>query len=90
MPEVRIGMDTGEVISEDAGYFGATVFRASRIADIARGGQTLVSQTVRLLASSVPVDFVDAGEHELKGLDGRHRLFEVHGRDGPGLGSAGG
>ena len=29
---VRIGMDTGEVIREEKGYFGRTVFRAARIA----------------------------------------------------------
>jgi hypothetical protein len=43
-PRVRMGMDTGEVIAEEKGYFGATVFRASRIADIAAGGQIVVSR----------------------------------------------
>jgi class 3 adenylate cyclase len=81
-PRVRIGMDTGEVIREDEGYFGATVFRAARIADAADGGEVLVSQVVRLLAAGAPVDFVDAGERELRGLAGRHPLFRVVGRGG--------
>jgi class 3 adenylate cyclase len=70
-------MDAGEVIPDGRGYFGATVFRASRISDVARGGATVVSQAVRLLASSARADFVDIGEHDLKGLGGGHRLFRV-------------
>jgi class 3 adenylate cyclase len=82
-PWVRIGMDAGEVISDGPGYFGATVFRASRISDVARGGATVVSQTVRLLATGAPADFVDIGEHDLKGLGGGHRLFRVEDPAGP-------
>ena len=80
---VRVGMDTGEVIAEEKGYFGATVIRAARIVDLARGGQTLASEVTRLLAEpafapgTAPVVFEAAGEHELKGLDGTHRLYEV-------------
>ena len=88
MPHVRIGMDVGEVISEDAGYFGATVFRASRIAQIARGGETLVSQTVRLLVRDAPFDLVDVGDHELKGLGGPDPLFAVGTPGGPAAGAA--
>ena len=80
-PRVRIGMDTGEVIREDAGYFGATVFRASRIADAAGGDEVLVSQVVQLLAAGSPAAFVEAGDHELKGLGGRHLLFRVEDRE---------
>src|SRR5438128_12409338 len=35
---VRVGMDTGEVIREEKGYFGRTVFRAARIAELGHGG----------------------------------------------------
>lgn len=80
-PNVRIGLDTGEVIAEDSGYFGSTVFRAARIADVARGGQVLASEVTRLLALPAGFSFRDGGTHELRGLGGSHRLFEAV--DGP-------
>ena len=77
IPRVRIGMDTGEVIAEEKGYFGATVFRASRIADVAEGGQIVVSEATRALGQAAGHRFEDRGEHELKGMHGTHHLFEV-------------
>jgi class 3 adenylate cyclase len=78
-PTVRMGMDTGEVIPEEMGYFGSTVFRAARIADLARGGQIFTSEATRVLAATTtpPIDFADAGPRELKGLGGTHRIFEI-------------
>jgi class 3 adenylate cyclase len=81
-PYVRIGMETGEVIAEEDDYFGATVVRASRIADLAGGGETLVSQTVQLLVADAEVDLVDVGGHELKGVGGLHRLYRIEARSG--------
>jgi eukaryotic-like serine/threonine-protein kinase len=92
--QVRIGMETGEVIAEEQGYFGRTVFLASRISDLATGGQVLVSQATRLIAAPSGFSFRDAGEHELKGLGGPHAVFEVAWRDGgtsdPALGEGAG
>jgi class 3 adenylate cyclase len=75
--QVRIGMETGETIAEEQGYFGKTVFAASRITDLADGGQILISQTTRLISDGGGFVFRDAGEHDLKGLGGPHHLFEV-------------
>jgi class 3 adenylate cyclase len=81
--KVRIGIDTGEVMAEERGYFGTTVIRASRISGLAVGGQTLVSEATRSVVEPVaaslpePVVFRLAGDHELKGLPGSHRLYEV-------------
>ena len=75
---VRIGMDTGEVIREEQGYFGRTVFRAARIAERGTGGQVLASEATKVLAQpDAPTTFEDTGEHELTGLPGTHRIFEV-------------
>lgn len=79
---VRIGMETGEVIAEEQGYFGRTVFLASRISDLATGGQILVSQATRLIAGPSGFVFLDAGQHELKGLGGPYAVFEVDWRSG--------
>jgi class 3 adenylate cyclase len=75
---VRIGMDTGEAIREEKGYFGRTVFSAARIAELGQGGQVLASEATKVLAErNAGVLFVDLGEKELDGLGGSHRVFEV-------------
>ena len=75
--QVRIGMDTGEVLAEEQRYFGSTVFRAARIADLAPAGRILVSEPTKVLATQAGFEFEDLGEHELKGLGPGHRLYEV-------------
>lgn len=73
---VRIGMHTGEVLSETHGYFGEAVWLAARINAKASGSQILVSDlTQRIVGSSCPC--ADRGEFELKGIPGMHRLYEV-------------
>jgi len=74
---VRAGLNTGDVISEEGGYFGRAVFVASRVADAAGGGEILVSEVTRSLAGDDAFEFRDRGAHDLKGLRGEHRLFEV-------------
>lgn len=76
---VRMGAHVGEAIhSADGDLFGLHVILASRIADLAVGGQVLVSSMVRALVASrgdLPLD--DGTDVELKGLDGTHRVHEV-------------
>jgi eukaryotic-like serine/threonine-protein kinase len=74
---VRIGIDTGEIIAEEDRYFGSTVFRAARIADLAPGGRAFVSEATKVLAARAGFAFDDLGDHELKGLGPGHRLFEA-------------
>jgi class 3 adenylate cyclase len=74
---VRIGMDSGEVIREEKGYFGRTVFRAARLSDLAGAGRVFVSDATKALADGGLASFDDLGDHELKGLGGYHRVFEV-------------
>jgi class 3 adenylate cyclase len=75
--QVRIGMDTGEVLAEEQRYFGSTVFRAARITDLAPAGRIMVSEATKVLATQAGFEFEDLGEHELKGLGAGHRLYEV-------------
>ncbi len=77
---VRIGLHTGEVISEEGDYFGKNVILAARIAAQAMGGEILVSEELRKAASSGNGDVLrfDGGrELELKGLAGSHRVFRA-------------
>ena len=75
---IRIGLNTGEVIQEEADIFGETVNAAARVAEKAKGGQILVSEMVRgLLGRSPDVELVDRGRSRLKGFPERWRLYEV-------------
>jgi class 3 adenylate cyclase/tetratricopeptide (TPR) repeat protein len=75
---VRIGLNAGEAIQEEADYFGSAVIAAARITAKAEGGQILVSNVVKELAASVPdLRLLDRGRFRLKGFDERWRLFEV-------------
>jgi class 3 adenylate cyclase len=76
---VRMGLHTGEVITDASGdLFGQHVNKAARIANLAAGGQILVSATVREIASGdSALDFGEAMSVELKGLDGEHVIHEV-------------
>ena len=74
-----MGVHTGEVITDASGdVFGRHVIKAARVANLAAGGQILVSGTVREIASGDhDVQFGDGLEVDLKGLDGTHVVHEV-------------
>ncbi|MCP4084357.1 MAG: adenylate/guanylate cyclase domain-containing protein [Actinomycetia bacterium] len=76
---VRMGMHTGEAISDSSGdLFGWHVIKAARVANLASGGQIMVSSIVKEIASSNhDVRFGAGTEVELKGLDDTHLVFEV-------------
>jgi class 3 adenylate cyclase len=75
--EIRAGLHTCEieVMGEDVGGIGVHI--AARVAALAGGGETLVSSTVKDLVVGSGIGFRDRGEHELKGVPGQWRLFEV-------------
>jgi class 3 adenylate cyclase len=75
---VRIGLHAGEVIKEAGDFFGKNVILASRIAAQASGGEILVSSLVKELThSSGDIRFAAGREVDLKGLSGRHAIYEV-------------
>jgi class 3 adenylate cyclase len=75
---VRIGMHTGEVLTEADDFFGHAVIMAARVAAAADGNQILVSSLVRDLTENVGTcEFGEPRTVELKGLPGQHKLFPV-------------
>jgi class 3 adenylate cyclase/tetratricopeptide (TPR) repeat protein len=75
---VRIGLNTGEVIQEEADLFGEAVNVAARIAAKAKGGEILASDAVKaVMGRAKDAELVDRGRFRLKGLPARWRLFEV-------------
>lgn len=81
---VRMGVHSGDVRLTASGgtYFGIAVHEAARIGDAGAGGQIVVSAaSVELLEGhhTAGVELVSLGIHRLRGLDGGHHLYEVHG-----------
>ena len=75
--EVRAGVHTGEVETIDDKVGGIAVTIGARIAALADGSEVLVSQTVKDLTVGSGLTFEDAGQHELKDVPDRWRLFRV-------------
>ena len=75
--EIRAGLHTGEceLIGDDVG--GLAVHIGARISGLADPGEVLVSSTVRDLSVGSGQTLTDRGEHELKGVPGRWRVFAV-------------
>ncbi len=72
---VRIGLHTGEGVLGAANYVGLDVHRAARIAAAGHGGQVVVSDTTKTLASDAAV--IDLGIHRLKDLEEPEHLYQV-------------
>jgi class 3 adenylate cyclase len=77
--EIRAGVHTGEVQPIDGKLGGLGVVIGSRLGAQARGGEVLVSSTVKDLVAGSGLTFEDAGEHELKGVPDRWHLYRVVG-----------
>jgi class 3 adenylate cyclase len=74
---IRAAVHTGEVELAGADIHGLTVHAAARMLAVAAPGDILVSGTTRELAQDTSLQFEDRGGHELRGLEGPHRLYAV-------------
>jgi class 3 adenylate cyclase len=75
--EIRAGVHTGECELIDGKPSGLSVSIGARVAAEGGPSEVLVSQTVRDLVAGSGLTFEDAGDHELKGLPTRWRLYRV-------------
>ena len=75
---VRIGVHTGEVVSDANDFFGHAVNYAARVASTATGGETLVSTLVHdLVQPTGAFSFEQSRDVELKGIDGPVRVYPL-------------
>jgi class 3 adenylate cyclase len=74
---VRVGLHTGEIDLDGDDVRGIAVSIGSRVGAIAGPSEVLVSSTVKDLVAGSGLSFADAGEHELKGVPDRWRLYRV-------------
>jgi class 3 adenylate cyclase len=75
--EIRAGLHCGEIELQDHDVAGIAVHIGQRVCAHAGANQVLVSRTVADLLAGSDLVFRDHGEHELKGVPGPWRLFEV-------------
>jgi class 3 adenylate cyclase len=73
--DLRAGVHTGEVEVRGDDIAGLGVTIAKRICDLSEPGEVLVSGTVKDLVVGSRIEFVDRGEHQLKGVPGTWRLY---------------
>ena len=75
--EVRTGIHTGEINIQTDGVQGLAVHIAARIMSLAGPGDVMVSASTVTLLEGSGLSFTDAGEHELKGVDGKRRVYRL-------------
>jgi class 3 adenylate cyclase/pimeloyl-ACP methyl ester carboxylesterase len=75
--EVRVGIHAGEVEVRGDDIAGMAVHIGARVAAQAGPSEVLVSSTVREIVTGSRRLFDDRGEHELKGVPGRWRVFAL-------------
>jgi len=73
--DVRAGVHTGECELVEGKVRGIAVHTGARVAALAGPGEVLVSGTVKDLVAGSGLLFEERGEHELKGVPGRWRLY---------------
>jgi class 3 adenylate cyclase/tetratricopeptide (TPR) repeat protein len=77
--EIRAGLHAGEVDGTGRDVGGLGIHIGQRVESAASPGEILVSGTVRELVVGAGFQFEDKGEHELKGVPGRWRLYALTG-----------
>lgn len=75
--EIRAGVHTGEVELVGERIQGIAVHIGARVAALAGPSEVWASSTVKDLTAGSGLTFEDQGEHELKGVPARWRLYRV-------------
>jgi DNA-binding NarL/FixJ family response regulator/class 3 adenylate cyclase len=75
--EIRAGLHTGQCEVRGTDLGGIAVHIAARVAELAEGGEVLVSQTVKELVTGSKLPFVTRGTHSLRGVPGKWRVFRL-------------
>ena len=75
--EVRAGLHAGECELVDGKCGGLSVSIGARVMALAGPSEVLVSQTVKDLTAGSGLTFEEAGEHELKGVPERWRVYRA-------------
>ncbi|GAA1060266.1 adenylate/guanylate cyclase domain-containing protein [Agromyces bracchium] len=74
---LRAGVHCGEVLVRDEDMVGIAIHVAARVSALAKAGEVLVTDTVRVLVEGSGLAFQTAGEHALRGVPGAWTLFRL-------------
>ena len=74
---IRIGLNAGAAVEEEDDFFGTTVQLSARVCDKADSEQIFVTQSVRDLVTGHSIQFRDAGNFEMKGIEKPVPVYEV-------------
>lgn len=78
--EIRVGLHAGKYTMSGGEMVGLAFHICTRVAAKARAGEVLVSSAVKdLLKAQSQIRFADHGNHQLKGVPERWRLYRVEG-----------
>ncbi|MAY67036.1 MAG: hypothetical protein CMM77_07910 [Rhodospirillaceae bacterium] len=75
--KVRIGLNAGAAVQEEDDFFGTTVQLSARVCDKADAEQIFVTQSVRDLVTGHSIQFREAGNFEMKGIERPVPVYEV-------------
>ncbi len=75
--DIRVGVHIGEIAFSGGDVHGIAVNIAARIVDLAKGGEIILSRTVRDLVAGSGIELTDHGQHDLKGISDEWQLFKV-------------
>ena len=73
--ELRAGVHCGELEVRGADVCGIAIAIAHRVQSAADPGEVLVSRTIADVVAGGDLVLIDRGDHALKGIDGRWRLY---------------
>jgi class 3 adenylate cyclase len=73
--ELRAGIHCGELEVRGNDVCGIAIAIAHRVQSVAAPGEVLVSRTVADVVAGSELVLIDRGDRELKGIDGRWRLY---------------
>ncbi|MGN6796368.1 MAG: adenylate/guanylate cyclase domain-containing protein [Streptosporangiaceae bacterium] len=73
--ELRSGLHTGEIELAGGHIRGIAVHIGARVMSMAGPREVLVSSTVKDLVAGSGIEFADRGEHTLKGVPGKWRIY---------------
>ena len=73
--EIRAGIHAGEVELRGADIAGMAVHIGARVGALAGPSEVMVSSTVREIVTGSRRSFIERGEHDLKGVPGRWRVY---------------
>ncbi|MCF3630378.1 adenylate/guanylate cyclase domain-containing protein [Thalassospiraceae bacterium LMO-SO8] len=75
--KVRIGLNAGAAVQEEDDFFGTTVQLSARVCDKADADQIFITQSVRDLVTGHSIQFREAGNFDMKGIEKPVPVYEV-------------